>query len=319
MTYHRAVDATVWVMPLMNFKFYIDALAQAGVEPNDIEYNSKVQDWRFQTATPNNTTPYIHAYWNINYGPVVFDMPASVEGIGIFGTVMDAWQRPLDDVGSKGRDHGLGAKYFLVPANYDGPLLRNALVYEPETNFGFSVLRPIIAGGPTEENLAEASALTKQIKVYPLSKAGGEAATNYVDVYSAPLEMTPKMDGAIYGHIHEMIGEEVVLDHDFAMMGALARIGIKRNEPFEPDADLQAIYNAAGPEALEYMMTSTIVSSIHLCSKGKSGQRLSLMGRERRNGTKNTHHIKTTWHAARFTTRSSQALRTTRPQPTTSI
>ncbi|CUH48702.1 DUF1214 domain-containing protein [Ruegeria atlantica] len=254
MTYHRAVDAAVWAMPLMNFKFYIDALARAGVGPNDIGYNSKVQDWRFQTATPNNTTPYIHAYWNIKDGPVVFEMPASVEGIGIFGTVMDAWQRPLDDVGSKGRDRGLGAKYLLVPPNYDGPLLRNALVYEQGTNFGFAVLRPIIAGGPTEENLARATALTKQIKVYPLSEAGEEAATNYVDVYGVPLEMTPKMDGGVYGHIHEMIGEEVVLDRDLAMMGALARIGIKRNDPFEPDAKLQAIYDVAGPEALEYMI-----------------------------------------------------------------
>ncbi|MDO6575164.1 hypothetical protein Q4528_13695, partial [Staphylococcus pasteuri_A] len=70
MTYHRAIDAAVWAMPLMNFKFYIDALARAGVGPNDVGYNSKVQDWRFQTATPNNTTPYIHAYWNIKDGPV---------------------------------------------------------------------------------------------------------------------------------------------------------------------------------------------------------------------------------------------------------
>ncbi|WP_258547079.1 MULTISPECIES: hypothetical protein [Roseobacteraceae] len=44
MTYHRAVDAAVRAMPLMNLKFHIDALAQAGIEPNDIEYNSKVQD-----------------------------------------------------------------------------------------------------------------------------------------------------------------------------------------------------------------------------------------------------------------------------------
>jgi hypothetical protein len=27
MTYHRAVDAAVWAMPLMNYKFYRDALA----------------------------------------------------------------------------------------------------------------------------------------------------------------------------------------------------------------------------------------------------------------------------------------------------
>lgn len=254
MNYYRAVDAAVWAMPLMNFKFYRDALAEAGVGPNVVGYNSQVQDWRFQTATPNNTTPYIHAYWNIKDGPVVFEMPPSADGIGIFGTIMDAWQRPLDDVGSKGRDRGLGAKYMMVPPNYDGPLVPNALVYEQDTNFGFAVLRPILAGGATEENLAKATALTKQIRVYALSEADGEIATDYVDVYGLPLEMTPKMDGDIYGHIHEMIGEEVVLDRDLAMMGALARIGVKRNGPFEPDSTMQAIYDAAGPDALEYMI-----------------------------------------------------------------
>ena len=59
MLYHRAIDAAVWAMPLMNFKFYRNALANAGVGPNDVGYFSKIQDWKFQTATPNNTTPYI--------------------------------------------------------------------------------------------------------------------------------------------------------------------------------------------------------------------------------------------------------------------
>jgi hypothetical protein len=52
MTYHRAIDAAVWAMPLMNFKFYRDSLADNGVGPNDVGYNSKLQDWRFQTETP---------------------------------------------------------------------------------------------------------------------------------------------------------------------------------------------------------------------------------------------------------------------------
>ena len=58
MLYHRAIDAAVWAMPLMNFKFYRDALANAGVGPNDVGYFSKIQDWKFQTATPNNMTLY---------------------------------------------------------------------------------------------------------------------------------------------------------------------------------------------------------------------------------------------------------------------
>ena len=50
MVYHRAIDAAVWAMPLMNYKFYRDALADAGVGPNDVGYFSKLQDWRFQTT-----------------------------------------------------------------------------------------------------------------------------------------------------------------------------------------------------------------------------------------------------------------------------
>ena len=254
MSYHRAIDAAVWAMPLMNFKFYRDSLAENGVGPNDVGYNSKVQDWRFQTATPNNTTPYIHLYWTIEDGPIVVDLPASADGIGVFGTIMDAWQRPLEDVGAKGRDRGLGAKYLLVPSGYQGKLLPKAMVYEQETNYGFAVLRPILAGGATEENLAKATALTKRIKVYPLAKADSPPASKYVDVYGKSLEMTPKLDGGIYRHIHEMIQQEVVLDRDLAMMGLLARIGIKKGEPFEPDAALRAMFDKAGPEALQYMI-----------------------------------------------------------------
>ena len=254
MTYHRAIDATVWAMPLMNFKFYREALAKAGVDPNDTGYFSKLQDWRFQTATPNNTTPYIMNYWTIEDGPIVVEIPASEDGVGIFGTIMDAWQRPLEDVGAKGRDKGTGAKYLLVPPGYNGKLLPNAMVYEQETYYGFSVLRPILPGGATKENLAKATALTKRIKIYPLSKAENPPKNKYVDLYGKLLEMTPKLDGSIYEEIHAMIQEEVVLDRDLAMMGLLARIGIKKGEPYKPDAKLQAMFDKAAPEALAYMI-----------------------------------------------------------------
>ncbi len=254
MTYHRAIDAAVWAMPLTNFKGYRDALANAGVGPGDVGYYSELQDWRLQLATPNNTTPYILSYWNLENGPVVFEMPPSGDGIAIFGTIMDAWQRPLDDVGALGRDRGRGAKYLMVPPNYDGPLLPNALVYELKTYHGWTALRPIMAGGPTPENLAKATALTKKIRIYPLSEAASPPEMKFVDIYGTLLEMTPKMDGNIYREIHEMIQEEVVLDRDLSMMGMLARLGIKKGEPFQPDAKLQSMFDQAAPEALEFMI-----------------------------------------------------------------
>jgi hypothetical protein len=128
------------------------------------------------------------------------------------------------------------------------------LVYEQKTNHGWAILRPIMKGGATPENLAKATALTKRVKIYPLAKADAPPKMKFVDVYGKLLEMTPKLDGNIYREIHEMINPEVVLDRDLSMMGLLARIGIKKGEPYKPVAKLQAIFDKAGPEALEFMM-----------------------------------------------------------------
>lgn len=134
MMHYRAVDSVVWAMPMLNFKQFRDGHRALGVKQNDIAYHTKIQDWKFQTATPNNTTPYVNFFWNIKDGPMVIEIPPSADGVGIFGTLMDAWQRPIDDVGAKGRDGGNGGKYVLVPEGYQGPLLAKSYTYTQRTN-----------------------------------------------------------------------------------------------------------------------------------------------------------------------------------------
>ena len=108
-------------------------------------------------------------HWTVKDGPIVVEIPAATADVGIFGTIMDAWQRPLDDVGAAGRDRGQGAQYLLVPQGYNGPLLPGALVYEQRTDNGFAVLRPIIADA-SPENLAKAAEYVRQMKVYALGE-----------------------------------------------------------------------------------------------------------------------------------------------------
>ena len=254
MHYHRAIDAVVWAMPLLNFKGFRDGHAAVGVGYNDVAYHTKVQNWKFQTATPNDTTPYVNFYWNAKDGPIVVEIPPSADGIGIFGTLMDAWQRPLEDVGAKGKDGGLGAKYVMTPPGYDGGLPAGAHVYEQRTYHGFAILRPIMAGGATPENLAKAAEFAQRIKVYPLAQVDNPPATKYVDIYDKNVEMTPVLDGDIYGQLHEIIQEETVEEQNLAMMGLLRRVGLQKGAPFEPDAKARAIYAKAAPEALQYMI-----------------------------------------------------------------
>ena len=253
MFHHRAIESVVWAMPLLNFKQYREGHRALGVGQNDIAYYSKMQDWKFQTATPNNTTPMINFFWNIEDGPVVIEIPPSADGLVIFGTLMDAWQRPIDDVGARGRDKGNGAKYVMVPEGYQGPLLPRAYTYHQRTNNGFAILRGIIPdAGP--ENLKRVVDFAKKIKIYPLAKADQPPGSKYVDIYGKLMEGTPVLDETIYAELNEIIQEEVVEQQNLAMMGLLNKIGIQKGKAFEPTAEAREIYAAAAPEALQYLL-----------------------------------------------------------------
>jgi hypothetical protein len=253
MLHHRAIDAVVWAMPLLNFKQFRDGHKAIGVGQNDIAYHTKIQDWKFQTATPNNTTPYVNFFWNIKDGPMVVEIPPSADGVGIFGTLMDAWQRPIDDVGAKGRDKGNGGKYVLVPEGYQGPLLPKAYTYHQRTINGFAILRAIIPDA-SPENVKKAAEFAKKIKIYPLAKVNNPPKNKYVDIYGKIMEGTPVLDETIYAELHEIIQEEIVEAQNLAMMGLLNSIGIQKGKPFKPDAKAKKIYAAAAPEALQYMI-----------------------------------------------------------------
>jgi hypothetical protein len=254
MLHSRAIDAAVWAMPMMNFKQWRDGHMALGAGYNDVTYNSTVQDWKYQTATPNNTTPYIDFFWTLKDGPIVVEIPPSADGIGIFGTLMDVWQRPIDDIGARGRDKGNGGKYVMVPEGYQGPILPNAYTYHQRTTNGFAILRPIMDGGPTEENLKKAAEFAKTIKVYPLSMADNPPKNNYIDIYGKLMEGTPVFDETIFSEIHEIVQEEVIEEQNMAMMGLLKYIGIVKGQPFEPNDEQKKIYKAAGPDAHQFML-----------------------------------------------------------------
>ena len=253
MTHYRAIEAVVWSMPLLNFKQFRDGHKDLGVGYNDVAYHSKIQDWKFQTATPNNTTPYVNFFWNVEDGPIVIEIPPSADGVGIFGTIMDAWQRPLDDVGAAGRDKGRGGKYVLVPAGYQGPLLGMSYTYQQRTNNGFAILRAIVPDA-SPENIKRAAEFAKRIKVYPLSKANNPPKMKYVDIYGKNMEGTPVLDANIYAELNEIIQEETVESQNITMMGLLNNIGIQKGKAFKPDEKMKAVYAEAAPEALEYMI-----------------------------------------------------------------
>jgi hypothetical protein len=53
-------------------------------------------------------------------GPLVLEVPPASDKVSYFGTIVNAWDQPIEDVGPPGADKGKGAKYLLLPPGYEG-------------------------------------------------------------------------------------------------------------------------------------------------------------------------------------------------------
>jgi hypothetical protein len=92
-------------------------LRDAGAAANDIVYLSRPADWRFQVTTPNASSHYVFMQLDTRGGPLVMEVPPA-EGAGLFGSLNDAWQVPVLDVGPAGEDQGRGGRYLITPPGY---------------------------------------------------------------------------------------------------------------------------------------------------------------------------------------------------------
>ena len=249
MMHRRAVETAVWAMPMTNawaMKLGYEAI---GSEDNMVNYFSKLQDWKFRITTPNNTTPYIQFFWSIENGPVMIEIPTVEDGVALFGTLMDIWQRPLADVGPKGRDAGKGGKYLIVPAGYTGDTFGANEVLEQKTVHGYTIIRPIIANA-SEENLVKATAYTQKLKVYNVNDP---QPTKYNDVAGKLIDGVVKFDLSLYQMINDFLQTDNIEERDAVAYGMLKGLGIEKGKEFNPTAKEKEIFEDAAKEALAYL------------------------------------------------------------------
>jgi hypothetical protein len=236
----RAVEAAIWGMPIVSVHAMREAFFHgAKAKYNDIVFWSKPSDWQNQTTTPNASARYV--YFNFNMqpdGPVALEIPAAV-GAGLFGTLLDAWQVPLVDVGPAGEDQGRGGKYLLLPPDFKGDPPAGYIVVRSQTYNGYALFRAIPKTS-SDEDVAGAIALVKQLRVYPLSKAGAPPEQRFIDMAGRMFDGIARMDESFYTSLAKMVNEEPVLAQDRAMMGMLRELGLEKGKSFTPDASAQA-------------------------------------------------------------------------------
>lgn len=263
----RAVEAAIWGMPLVGFDAMRQAfLRDAGAKYNDIVYMSKQADWKFQVTTPNASSWYVYIATNTVNGPQVIDIPRA-EGAGLFGSLNDAWQAPLADVGPAGEDKGMGGKYLVLPPGYKDPLPDGYIPLRFNTYNGYSILRAIPVT-TADADVAKALDLVKKLRVYSLAQANNPPPQRYIDMAGKLFDAVPIFDATFYHSLARIVNDEPVQERDLAVMGQLQSVGIEKGKEFKPDAATREILKRSVAEAHAGFMHS--VTSLPTFAEGSN-------------------------------------------------
>jgi hypothetical protein len=82
----------------------------------------------------------------------------------IAGSALDAWQRPLSDLGMTGPDQGKGGKYVFIGPGQEAPAAEGTFVLRSPT-FGVVLFYRTL-----DPDQAKGEALAKRIRIYPWAK-----------------------------------------------------------------------------------------------------------------------------------------------------
>lgn len=261
----RAVEAAIWGMPLVNVDAMRQAYFRAGAKYNDVIFWSNPNTWMNQTTTPNHSTSYVMFFANLKNGPVVVDIPAATEQ-ALYGTLINAFNEPLLNVGNTGDDEGKGAKYLLLPPGYKETPPQGYVPVHSSTYNAYSLLRIIIKTQGAED-VKKGIAYLRTLEVYPLANAASHASSNFIDVAGKPFEAIPVYDSSFYTSLARMVAEEPVQTRDLAVMGQLHALNIGKGLTFEPDAAMKNTLDRAVDEAHQWMMEGYAINGTPIWPK----------------------------------------------------
>ena len=176
LVFQRAVQSYLWALPVLNMYGMKDGSEKAfGAGYNVLPIFKDRLNAKTLVTTPNSDVIYAMGYVDLkDDGPLVIEVPPGLQGI-----LDDFFQRPIcsegmiegrtwcGDVGLPGPDHGKGAKYLLLPPDYQGAIPKGYLTFRSRT-YGVFVFWRGFFKDPTQ--LEGPVRVMEQTKIYPLGK-----------------------------------------------------------------------------------------------------------------------------------------------------
>ncbi len=191
--------------------------------------------------TPNTTSIYMLLWLDLTEGPMVIETPPDVIGL-----VDDAWFHYVADFGQVGPDKNKGGKFLFLPPGYEGDVPDGYYVEKSQTYGNWVIWR----GAQVDGSTAPAVKATKEtLRVYPLAQKDNPPEMTFINVSGKPFNTIHAMDARFYEEVNQVIQREPGEGQDPEILGQLASIGIRKGQPFEPDARMQKILAEAADVA----------------------------------------------------------------------
>ncbi|MGI9244813.1 MAG: DUF1254 domain-containing protein [Verrucomicrobiales bacterium] len=231
----RAIEAYKFFFPTLATEAVFQQFVPHGAVPNRVGIIMP-QDPEQQFSVSNQDTPSIISVFDLRDGPMVIDIPAGP----VMGLMNDHHMEWYGDMGVIGPGKGKGEKDLLVPPGYDEEIPDGYHPFYSKTWESLMLGRVVVKSG----SYKEAVEIAQKIKIYPLSEAGKPSNYKIIDIkgQAAPLPMLKWESSMDYWtQLHAVVDRETAQPKHRAMLGMLAELGIKKGQPFEPDARMKGI------------------------------------------------------------------------------
>ncbi|MEU8900402.1 DUF1254 domain-containing protein [Nocardia sp. NPDC048505] len=250
---NRAVEAYKFFYPTVSMQLNFEALEELGA-PVNRGFLIQLTTPDLVTLTQNSDTPYGLAYGDAADGPIVVEVPPGP----IMGVVDDQYFQFVTNMGFVGEEAGVGAKYLFVGPGYADDPPEGYLVKRMRTN------RFLVCARAPFPDPEEGKALLRTLRLYPLSVADRVPDNSFQDMSDGKAVANPcVVDGTLeyWNVLARALHQDVPSRSYYNELGMLADLGLRKDRPFEPDAEMVEVLTTAAVQANEQLVVAAFADN----------------------------------------------------------
>ena len=238
--FSRGVKVFLDMLPAASIHALVQSHADAGITNlNTVMITEQLMDSNLLYLTGNTDTVYAVCVLDLERdGATVVEIPP---GCGP-GTLNDAFQRFVVDMGAPGPDRGQGGKYLILPPDYEGDVPDGYFVARSKGYMNWLILRGFLVDGEPD---AAVEMYKTHLRLYPLSQADDPPAMRYINGSRVVQNTVFPSDYSYFEALDTVIQKEPVGLLDPELRGLLAAIGIEKGRRFSPDERMRKILSEA--------------------------------------------------------------------------